>query len=83
MELKIGDQFEDFDEFESRFKAFCAQQSVHFVIADSKTVQSANKALSSTAKPYDARFKYRFVNYICKHGPVRKSKSMGLRPCQR
>ena len=52
MELKIGDQFEDFDEFESRFKAFCAQQSVHFVIADSKTVQSANKALSSTAKPY-------------------------------
>jgi len=38
--MKVGDQFDNFEEFDTKFKTFCTNHSVQYVIVDSKTVQS-------------------------------------------
>ena len=81
--MKEGDEFDTFDDFHEKLNQFSKTTNVVWVKSDSKTVETANKKLSSKSKPFDKKFKFRNVLYTCKHGGAPRVSGRGLRPNQR
>ena len=81
--IQIGDEFDTFVNFKAHLDQYSKEKNVQFCIADSCTVESANTKLSQNAKQFDARFKYRYVRFRCKHGGKLRTSSKGIRPNQR
>jgi hypothetical protein len=80
--MNEGDEFDTFDEFQEKFKQFSKATNVVWVKSESKTVETANKKLSSKSKPFDKKLKFRNVLYKCKHGGAPRVSGRGLRPNQ-
>ncbi|XP_061196045.1 uncharacterized protein LOC133204337 [Saccostrea echinata] len=82
VKMNEGDEFNSFEEFQDKLLQWSATTNVIWVKSHSKTVQSANKKLSSKSKAFDQKFKFRNVLYRCKHGGAPRRSGRGLRPNQ-
>ena len=83
VDIKEGDEFSNFEEFKVKLDDFMREKNVQFTLADSKTVESANKKAGKKAKLYKEDFKYRFAKFRCKHGGEKRTTGCGIRPGQR
>ncbi|XP_065680551.1 uncharacterized protein LOC136071688 [Hydra vulgaris] len=82
IEIKQGDEFDNFAEFENKLASWSAFTNILWTKCNSKTVTLANKGLSQNSKHFDEKFKFRNVTYLCKHGGVKRTKGKGIRPNQ-
>lgn len=57
-----------FQEFQDKLLQWSTATNRVWVKSNSKTVETANKKLSSKSKTFDQKFKFRNVLYRCKHG---------------
>lgn len=81
--MNEGDEFSSFQEFQDKLLQWSTATNTIWVKSHSKTVETANKKLSSKSKTFDQKFKFRNVLYRCKHGGAPRQTGRGLRPNQR
>uniref|UniRef100_A0A8W8MAF0 SWIM-type domain-containing protein n=1 Tax=Magallana gigas TaxID=29159 RepID=A0A8W8MAF0_MAGGI len=80
--MNDGDEFSSFQEFQDKLLQWSTATNTVWVKSHSKTVETANKKLSSKSKTFDQKFKFRNVLYRCKHGGAPRQTGRGLRPNQ-
>ena len=82
--MEIGQKFNNFNEFETHLKLYSKESNQIFVIADCKSVTSANKTRVKILPEY---LKYSSVKYTCWQYGDRKQRSskmpQGIRPNER
>ncbi len=81
--LEEGSSFDSFEQFERALETYCKANYVVLCTSQSERVETANKHISESAKPYDVKFCYRSIRYKCKHGGDIRSKGKGIRSNQR
>jgi len=67
MAMRVGDEFDCYANFREKVEQIERNAKCVFVVSESKTVQSSNKAITDPEKRYKDAFKYRFVKLVCKH----------------
>ena len=78
--LSEKEEFDNFNDFQRKYEAYCRENHVRFVIGNSRSVQSANGRLTANTPRFEDKFVYSNVQYVCKHGQKRPSQSRGLQP---
>ena len=79
--LKVGDQYNSYEELEKAIKVLEKVQNINFWIRDSRSITAAKRRVNITISPV---LKYYEVKYACiKGGRPFQSKSTGARPNQR
>ena len=79
--LKVGDEYNSYEELEKVIKALEKVQNINFWIRDSRSITAAKRRINITIRPV---LKYYEVKYACiKGGRPFQSKSTGTQPNQR
>ena len=76
--MKKGDVFSTYEEFKVKLDRVCSHYKHPIVKTDTKTIESANRALADETKWYAAKFKFRCARFRCKHHGEYKTKGNGV-----
>ncbi|XP_037512314.2 uncharacterized protein LOC119389173 [Rhipicephalus sanguineus] len=83
MDIKVGDRFQSFAEFENVFRRFQVTTNTLFVKKTSKSVDVVNAHLSLASAKLEKKLEFANATYTCKHGGPRRTTGTGIRPNQR
>jgi len=76
--MKLGDQFQDFEDFEKVFKQYKDTNFVDFSVHDCKTLESIRAKHPGGKGNAPGQLKYYYIKYICVHGGVYKKRKICL-----
>ena len=67
-EIRVGDLFSSFCEFQEKLKVYKQTKFVDFCISDYRTLESARKRCPKLIEKVPEEIKYYYVNLTCVHG---------------
>ncbi|XP_077537073.1 uncharacterized protein LOC144149387 [Haemaphysalis longicornis] len=83
MEVRVGERFNSYDEFETALHRFGVQTNTLFVKERTKSVAVVNASLTANSVKLDSKLQFANATFTCKHGGRRRTTGTGIRPNQR
>ena len=80
--ITTGASFPSWENFQEALKDFKAVHPAEFSVVCSKSVEAANKKLSTSVAPHPQKHKFAYVQFGCIHFGKPRARSTGLRPHQ-